>query len=36
MLNWLVRLWRKIESRLHRRPPLPDTYRPSNLHGRVH
>ena len=35
MLTWLIRLWRKIENRLHRRRPLSDTYRPSNLHGRV-
>jgi hypothetical protein len=33
MLNWLLRLWRKIGGLTHPRPAL-TTYHPSNLHGR--
>jgi hypothetical protein len=33
MLNWLLRLWRAIESWVHPRP-APKTYHSSNLHGR--
>jgi pilus assembly protein CpaF len=33
MLNWLLRLWRKISGATHPRP-APTTYHPSNLHGR--
>jgi hypothetical protein len=33
MLNWLLRLWRKIGFWIHPRP-APKTYHPSNLHGR--
>jgi hypothetical protein len=34
MLNWLVRLWHKIEGWAHGRQVLPNTYLPSNLHAR--
>jgi hypothetical protein len=34
MLNWLVRLWRKIDTLMHGRQGVPNTYHPSNLHGR--
>jgi hypothetical protein len=34
MLNWLVRLWRKIDTWMHGRQGVPNTYHPSNLHGR--
>jgi hypothetical protein len=34
MLNWLVRLWRKIDTWMHGRQVVPKTYHPSNLHGR--
>lgn len=33
MLNWLLRLWRKISGITHPRP-APTTYQRSNLHGR--
>ena len=34
MLTWLVRLWRKIDAWMHGRRAVPNTYHPSNLHGR--
>jgi hypothetical protein len=34
MLNWLVRLWHKIDGWAQGRQTLPNTYRPSNLHAR--
>jgi hypothetical protein len=34
MMNWLVRLWRRIERMMHREAVQPTYYRPSNLHGR--
>jgi hypothetical protein len=33
MLHWLVRLWHRLYTVLHR-PSPPEPYRPSNLHGR--
>jgi hypothetical protein len=35
MFDWLVRLMRKLTSRMRRRRSDLETYRPSNLHGRV-
>lgn len=34
MLKWLVSLWHKIESWRHPRQTVPNSYHPSNLHGR--
>jgi hypothetical protein len=34
MLKWLVSLWHKIEGWRHPRQPVPNSYHPSNLHGR--
>jgi hypothetical protein len=38
MLNWLLRLWRKVGEWTHTRPtpaPTPTTYHRSNLHGNI-
>jgi len=35
MFDWLVRFVRKIATRMRRRRSDLETYRPSNLHGRV-
>jgi hypothetical protein len=34
MLNWLVRLWHRIESWIHPEKHAPQVYHRSNLHGR--
>jgi hypothetical protein len=34
MLKWLVRLWNKIEGWIHPQQTVPNSYHPSNLHGR--
>jgi hypothetical protein len=34
MLNWLLRLWRKVVGWTHPRP-TPTTYHRSNLHGNI-
>jgi hypothetical protein len=34
MLNWLVRLWHKVEALIQRQPATPQPYHRSNLHGR--
>lgn len=34
MLNWLVRMWHRIEGWMHPRQTVPNSYHPSNLHGR--